>query len=433
MPQAAQPPAAEPYGKKRFVDVKGRRMAVVDQGTGKAIVFQHGNPTSSYLWRNVMPHLEGLGRLVAADMIGMGGSDKLHPSGPHRYHYAEQRDYLFALWDALDLGDNVTLVLHDWGSVLGFDWANQHRDRIQGIAFMATRALADEFHSIEPQDARVLLFDGGSCVLGSFAPALTDKATKILQNLGVELHMGVHVTDVRHDGVTVTPKAGGPPEEFAARTVLWTAGVEAVPFARRIAKVLEAQSDHAGRIAVAADLSVPGHPEIFVIGDLVGRDNLPGVAENAMQGGIHAAACVRRDLAGKARPHYRYRDVGSAAYISRGHALLQAGPVKLSGFIGWLGWGVIHIAFLTGVENRISTVATCFATTSPERRVAITCSRPARCACRSVPPTMPRAFRDDTGRGSVQRRWSANRAPSRVPDHSGVGCPVPGSSPWCGR
>jgi NADH dehydrogenase FAD-containing subunit len=100
------------------------------------------------------------------------------------------------------------------------------------IREMATRALANEFHSIEPQDARVLLFDGGSCVLGSFAPALTDKATKILQNLGVELHMGVHVTDVRHDGVTVTPKAGGAPEEFAARTVLWTAGVEAVPFAR---------------------------------------------------------------------------------------------------------------------------------------------------------------------------------------------------------
>ena len=83
-----------------------------------------------------MPHLEGLGRLVAADMVGMGESDKLHPSGPDRYNYAEQRDYLFALWDALDLGDNVTLVLHDWGSVLGFDWANQQRDRIQGIAFM---------------------------------------------------------------------------------------------------------------------------------------------------------------------------------------------------------------------------------------------------------------------------------------------------------
>ncbi len=127
---------AKPYGQLHFREVRGNRMAYVDEGDGDAIVFAHGNPTSSYLWRNVMPHLEGLGRLVAADMIGMGGSDKLHPSGPDRYHYAEQRDYLFALWDALDLGDNVTLVLHDWGSVLGFDWANQHRDRIRGIAFM---------------------------------------------------------------------------------------------------------------------------------------------------------------------------------------------------------------------------------------------------------------------------------------------------------
>jgi haloalkane dehalogenase len=127
---------ATPYGHLHYRDVNGKQMAYVDEGDGEAIVFAHGNPTSSYLWRNVMPHLEGLGRLVAADMIGMGGSDKLRPSGPGRYHYTEQRDYLFALWDALDLGDNVTLVLHDWGSALGFDWASRHRDRVRGIAFM---------------------------------------------------------------------------------------------------------------------------------------------------------------------------------------------------------------------------------------------------------------------------------------------------------
>jgi haloalkane dehalogenase len=126
----------KPYGQLQYRDVNGKQMAYVDEGDGDAIVFAHGNPTSSYVWRNVMPHLEGLGRLVAADMIGMGGSGKLSPSGSDRYNYAEQRDYLFALWDALDLGDKVTLVLHDWGSVLGFDWANQHRDRVQGVAFM---------------------------------------------------------------------------------------------------------------------------------------------------------------------------------------------------------------------------------------------------------------------------------------------------------
>jgi haloalkane dehalogenase len=111
-------------------------MAHIDEGAGEAIVFQHGNPTSSYVWRNVMPHLEGLGRLIACDLIGMGGSDKLRPSGPDRYHYAEHRDYLFALWDALDLGDRVVLVLDDWGATLGFDWANRHPDRIQGIVHM---------------------------------------------------------------------------------------------------------------------------------------------------------------------------------------------------------------------------------------------------------------------------------------------------------
>lgn len=105
-------------------------------GSVRVISLHNDDVCSSYLWRNIMPHLEGLGRLVACDLIGMGASDKLSPSGPDRYSYGEQRDFLFALWDALDLGDHVVLVLHDWGSALGFDWANQHRDRVQGIAFM---------------------------------------------------------------------------------------------------------------------------------------------------------------------------------------------------------------------------------------------------------------------------------------------------------
>ncbi|WP_326635064.1 haloalkane dehalogenase [Streptosporangium sp. NBC_01755] len=124
------------FGTKKTLTVNGSRMTYVEEGEGDAIVFQHGNPTSSYLWRNVMPHCRGLGRLIACDLIGMGDSDKLSPSGPDRYRYAEQRDYLFALWDALNLGDRVVFVLHDWGSALGFDWANRHRDRVQGIAYM---------------------------------------------------------------------------------------------------------------------------------------------------------------------------------------------------------------------------------------------------------------------------------------------------------
>jgi haloalkane dehalogenase len=134
-------PGAKPYGQLQHKEINGKRMAYIDEGRGDAIVFQHGNPTSSYLWRNVMPHLEGLGRLVACDLIGMGGSDKLDDSGPDRYHYAEQRDYLFKLWDKLDLGDRVIFVLHDWGSVLGFEWANQHRDRVAGIAYVEAIAM----------------------------------------------------------------------------------------------------------------------------------------------------------------------------------------------------------------------------------------------------------------------------------------------------
>jgi haloalkane dehalogenase len=131
-------PAAEPYGQLRYRQVNGKRMAYIDEGVGDTIVFQHGNPGSSYLWRNVMPHVEGLGRLVACDLIGMGGSDKLDDPGPHSYHYFENRDYLFALWDALDLGNNIILVLHDWGGALGLDWANRHRDRVAGIVHMET-------------------------------------------------------------------------------------------------------------------------------------------------------------------------------------------------------------------------------------------------------------------------------------------------------
>jgi haloalkane dehalogenase len=116
-------------------------MAYIDEGDGDAIVFQHGQPTSSYVWRNVMPHLEGMGRLVACDLIGMGASAKLSASGPTSYSYAEHRTHLFELWDALDLGDNIVLVLDDWGATLGFDWANRNRHRVKGIVHMEAVAL----------------------------------------------------------------------------------------------------------------------------------------------------------------------------------------------------------------------------------------------------------------------------------------------------
>lgn len=128
--------SSDPKYERKFATVNGKRMAYVDEGEGDPIVFQHGNPTSSYLWRNVMPHCAGLGRLIACDLIGMGDSEKLDDSGPQRYSYTEHRDYLFALWDQLGISDKVIFVIHDWGSALGFDWANQNRDKVQGIAYM---------------------------------------------------------------------------------------------------------------------------------------------------------------------------------------------------------------------------------------------------------------------------------------------------------
>lgn len=144
---------SQPFASKKAATIKGSRMAYIDEGEGDAIVFQHGNPTSSYLWRNVMPHCAGLGRLIACDLIGMGHSEKLSPSGPDRYSYAEQREYLFALWDSLNLGNRVTLVLHDWGSALGFEWASKNPDRVAGIVYMES-IVAPVTWSDWPENAR---------------------------------------------------------------------------------------------------------------------------------------------------------------------------------------------------------------------------------------------------------------------------------------
>jgi haloalkane dehalogenase len=124
-----------PYKKKRR-QVFESEMAYVEVGEGDPIVFLHGNPTSSYLWRNVLPHLQPLGRCIAPDLLGMGDSDKLLNSGPSSYRFVEHRRYLDALLEALDVHERVTLVIHDWGSALGFDWANRHRKAVKGIAFM---------------------------------------------------------------------------------------------------------------------------------------------------------------------------------------------------------------------------------------------------------------------------------------------------------
>lgn len=143
---------------KKRLTISGRHVAYCEMGEGDPIVFLHGNPTSSYLWRNIMPHLAGQGRCIAPDLIGMGDSEKLEPSGPERYTFREHRRFLDAFLEALGIERNITLVIHDWGSALGFDWANRHRGAVEGIAYMEgiVRPLEwDEWN----QDAR-RIFEG---------------------------------------------------------------------------------------------------------------------------------------------------------------------------------------------------------------------------------------------------------------------------------
>ena len=121
---------------KKMIEVNGKQMAVHDSGSGQSVVFLHGNPTSSFLWRNIIPHVATTARCIAPDLIGHGDSDKLDDTSPGQYTFVQHREYLDGVLDALDLGDDIILVIHDWGSALGFDWANRHRDRVAGIVFM---------------------------------------------------------------------------------------------------------------------------------------------------------------------------------------------------------------------------------------------------------------------------------------------------------
>ena len=236
------------------------------------------------------------------------------------------------------------------------------------IRELATHTLRREFRRIDPEEARVLLFDGGDEPLAVFGPQLAGKAATALTSLGVELHMHSLVTAVDQDGLLVRD-ATGSTTRYDAATVLWTAGVEAPPLAGVLSDALGAEQDRAGRIKVNDDLTVPGHPEISVIGDMMSLKGLPGVAEVAMQTGFYTGRRLRAVEAGRAwdKP-FHYRDLGSAAYISRGRAVVSVGRVHLAGLIGWISWLGIHLMFLTGFRNRAGALLTWGITFSRERR-----------------------------------------------------------------
>jgi NADH dehydrogenase len=224
------------------------------------------------------------------------------------------------------------------------------------IREVATKTLHREYRHINPEDARVLLFDGGDAPLAMFGPKLSALAARDLRKLGVELHMGTIVTHVDPGGLEVKDHDGTVTRHLCGN-VLWTAGVEAPPLAAAVAKATGAEQDRAGRLLCGKDLSLPGHPDILVTGDMMSLDKLPGVAEVAMQSGLYAGRKISQEAQGHTydKP-FRYRDLGSAAYISRGKAVVSAFKLNFGGFAGWWVWLFIHIGFLTGYRNRIGAV-----------------------------------------------------------------------------
>jgi len=224
------------------------------------------------------------------------------------------------------------------------------------IREVATKTLRSEYRQINPGDARVLLFDGGEAPLAMFGPKLSGMAARQLGKLGVELHMGSIVTHVDPGGLEVKDHDGTVTRHLCGN-VLWTAGVEAPPLATAVATATGATQDRAGRIVVGQDLAIPGHPEILVTGDVMSLDKLPGVAEVAMQTGLYAGRKVSHLARGRSfDKQFKYRDLGSAAYISRGNAVVSAFKLNFGGFLGWWVWLFIHIGFLTGYRNRIGAV-----------------------------------------------------------------------------
>jgi NADH dehydrogenase len=221
------------------------------------------------------------------------------------------------------------------------------------IKELASRTLGSSFRRIDPTRLRVLLVDAGSEPLHGFGERLSEVVVRELQELGVELRMGVRVTSVDAESVTLQGAAGT--ERIEARTVVWAAGVKASPLAGLLAAASGATCDRAGRIEVLPDCTLPNQPRVFAIGDMASLSHLPGVAEVAMQQGLYAAKTIRRRIAGRHdMPPFKYRDLGSVATVGRFRAVASVHGLRLHGLMGWLAWGLIHLTFLTGFVNRFS-------------------------------------------------------------------------------
>jgi NADH:ubiquinone reductase (H+-translocating) len=222
------------------------------------------------------------------------------------------------------------------------------------IAELAHRTLRKDFRRINTRDARIILLDAAPQVLPPFGTKLGKAAQRSLEKMGVEIQLGKMVVDVDARGLVVQSK-DGERQRIEAVTKVWAAGVQANPLGKSLAEQTGATLDRAGRIAVNPDLTLPGHPEVFVVGDMISLNNLPGVAQVAIQGAQYAAREIDRRV--KHEPPqkpFKYFDKGSMATISRFDAVALIGKVRVSGFIAWLLWLAVHLVYLTGFKNRVT-------------------------------------------------------------------------------
>ncbi len=224
------------------------------------------------------------------------------------------------------------------------------------IAELSRRTLARDFRSIDPTSARIILLDAASQVLPAFGEGLGASAQARLEAMGVEVRLGARVVDVDESGLVVE-SANGTRERIESACKVWAAGVQASPLAAQLAERSGAGLDRAGRIEVLPDLTVPGHPEVFVVGDMISLNQLPGVAQVAIQGGRYAARQIANRLDGRpADGPFTYRDKGSMATISRFSAVASIGRLQFSGFVAWVLWLAVHLVYIIGFKHRVTTL-----------------------------------------------------------------------------
>ncbi len=297
--------------------------------------------------------------LIVAAGVGQSyfGNDQFEQWAPGMKSLADaldHRDSIFGAFEMAELEDDpdaqrawLTFVVVGGGPT-GVETAGQ-------IAELARRALRGRFRRIDPAAARVILFDGGKEILATFGK-LSEVGTRELERTGVEIHVRSIVTGVDADGVEVKGPDGSI-ERYPAKTKIWAAGVAASPLARQLADASGAECDRAGRVKVLPDCSLPGHPEAFVVGDMMNLDDLPGVAEVAIQTGIHAARTIKKRVKdGKGSAPFKYRDLGSMAAVSRRRAIVSFHGLRISGWLGWLMWLVVHLTFMTTFKSRFTTI-----------------------------------------------------------------------------